>query len=349
MHHKDSIFQFSPEALRNLFDQELAQKSFVAGQVLDWIYRKGETDFSKMSNLSKELRARLDQRFEASLPEVSGKQKSSNGDTIKLRLKLRDGKEIESVLMRERGKTTICISSQVGCAQGCLFCATGTMGIVRNLKASEMVGQILVFKKILGNSFPKSFRLVFMGMGEPFHNLNQLFRALDILTDSKGVGIGSRKITVSTSGVIKGIYRLMEHKPQIQLAISLHTADQELRQKWIPNHRESVRDILEAARVFTEKTGRKITIEMVLFGGDYLKTAQLNRLGKALQDIRCSINAIPYNPIAGAPNDFVRPTHEEIERFRSIITRWNQEVTVRISKGRDIQAACGQLIVTKVA
>lgn len=349
MHPKDSIFQFPPEALSNLFEQELSQKPYVVDQVLDWIYRKGELDFSKMSNLSKTLRSRLEERFDTALPEVSGRQKSARGETLKLRLKLRDGKEVESVLMKEGRKATICVSSQVGCVQGCVFCATGRMGIIRNLSASEIIGQILVFKKILGGKFPKAIRLVFMGMGEPFHNLNQLFRSLDSITDPRGMGIGSRKITVSTSGVVKGIYRLMEKKPQVQLAISLHTVDRELRKKWVPNQKESVQEILDAARVFFEKTGRKITIEMVLFGGEHLKSAQINRLGKALKGIRCSINAIPYNPIEGAPDEFVRPSFEEIERFRSILSRWNQEVTVRISKGRDIQAACGQLIVTRAA
>jgi 23S rRNA (adenine2503-C2)-methyltransferase len=349
MHPKDSIFQFPPETLTNLLCEEFGQKTYVAKQVLDWVYDKGVYEFEKMSNLSKSIRTTLASRFDCSLPEITQELRSPRGETLKLRLKLRDGREVESVFMKERKKATICLSSQVGCVQGCSFCATGKMGIIRNLSAAEMIAQVLVFKRRLASSFPESVRLVFMGMGEPFHNLNQLFRALDTLTHSQGLGIGARKITVSTSGVVKGIFRLMEKKPQVQLAISLHTVDQSLRNLWIPNQKETVGQILGAAKEFTEKTGRKITFELVLFGGDHLKTAQINRLGKALKDIRCNINAIPYNPIEGAPQDFVRPTFEEIEKFRKILSHWNQEVTVRISKGRDIQAACGQLIVTRAA
>lgn len=346
---QESIFNFTPSALGNLLVEEMHCKPFVVNQILDWIYQKGAESFSSMSNLSKDLREKLEARFHMDLPSVEYELRSKDHKTIKLKLGLKDGKSIEAVYMKEEKHSTICLSSQVGCAQACVFCATGKMGVLRNLQASEIITQILVFKRIMGTSFPKSYRLVFMGMGEPFHNTNQLFKAVEIITHEKCLQVGARRITISTSGVVKGIYRLMEFKPQVQLAISLHTVNQELRKKWVPNMRESVEDILEAARVFTEKTGRKITFEMVLFGGKYVSTARLNKLAVKLKGIRCNVNAIPYNPIEDGPAGLLRPTHEEMEHFKQILKKHQQEVTIRISRGRDIQAACGQLITSQVA
>ena len=345
--NKQNLFNFTPNSLLNILVDEFKCKPFVAKQLCQWIYEKGIFDFESMTNLSKELRSKLKDRFYMSLPEVRYKLKSSDGKTIKLKLGLDDDREVESVFMREDKHATICLSSQVGCAQACVFCATGKMGIIRNLQAGEIVAQYLLFRQLLGDKFPNSVRLVFMGMGEPFHNMNQVFKALEIFTHKQGLNIGSRKITVSTSGVTKGIRKLAEEMPQIQLAISLHTTDQPLRYQWVPNQKESVKDILKAARDFQSVSNRKITFEMVLFGGKQMQTARLNKLGKSLQDIRCNLNAIPYNPIPEGPEDFTRPTYEEIEHFKGIMSHWNKEVTVRISRGRDIQAACGQLIISK--
>ncbi len=344
---KQNLFSFTPSSLLNILVDEFKCKPFVARQLCQWIYEKGVFDFDSMTNLSKDLRSKLKDRFHMTLPEIRYKLKSSDGKTIKLKLGLEDDYEVESVFMREDKHATICLSSQVGCAQACVFCATGKMGIIRNLQAGEIVAQYLLFRQLLGERFPNSVRLVFMGMGEPFHNINQVFKALEIFTHKQGLKIGSRKITVSTSGVTKGIRKLAEIMPQVQLAISLHTADQSLRHQWVPNHKESVNDILTAARDFQSSTNRKITFEMVLFGGEQMQTARLNKLGRSLQDISCNLNAIPYNPIPEGPEDFIRPTFEEIEHFKGIMSHWNKEVTVRISRGRDIQAACGQLIISK--
>lgn len=344
--NKQNLFSFTPSGITNVLVDELKCKPFVAKQLCSWIYEKGVYDFELMTNLSKDLRIRLADRFSMVLPEVRYELRSSDGKTIKLKLGLEDGREVESVFMREEKHATICLSSQVGCAQACVFCATGKMGIIRNLQAGEIVAQYLLFRKILANKFPKSVRIVFMGMGEPFHNLNQVFKSLNIFTSEQGLNIGARKITVSTSGVTKGIRKLAEEMPQIQLAISLHTSEQALRYKWVPNHKETVAEILQAARYFQTTTNRKITFEMVLFGGKQMQTSRLNKLGKSLKDIQCNINAIPYNPIPDGPAYFERPSHEEIEHFKGIMSHWNKEVTVRISRGRDIQAACGQLIIS---
>ncbi len=349
MQKKENILGFTRSSLENLLVEEFKAPAFTAAQIFDWIYVKGALKFEDMSNISKAVRAKLADRFVFELPREAGQQRSKDGNTLKLRLELQDGKEIETVLMREGQKATLCLSSQVGCAQGCIFCATGKMGIIRNLSAGEITGQVRAFYKRFRGKVPKSLRIVMMGMGEPFHNLKQVFKALDILTDSKGLNIGARKITVSTSGVVKGIYRLMESYPQVQLAISLHTVDPELRKLWVPNQNESVDEILKAARTFTETTNRKITFEIVLFGGEMMSTSKINRLGKAIKGIHCNVNIIPYNPIEEAPPELLRPTPKEVHFFSEILKTWQEEITVRKSKGQDIQAACGQLIVTRAA
>ncbi len=342
---RESIYSFTPEGLTNILSEEYGAKPFVARQLLRWIYERGVDDFESMTDLGRELRTRLSSRFDLSLPVVEKKLEAKDGKTIKVVLRLSDTKLIECVLMCEDRGTTLCLSSQVGCAQACIFCATGQMGILRNLTAGEIVAQFLVLRKLKPKAFERPPRIVFMGMGEPFHNMNQLFKALETMIHENGLNIGARRITVSTSGVVKGIYRLMELQPQVQLAISLHTVEPGLRRLWVPNCKDSVDDILTAARVFTEKTGRKITFEMVLFGGEQMQTAKLNKLGKKLQGILCAINVIPYNPIPQLDEErYVRPSHQEIEYFKSVLSRWHREVTVRISRGRDIQAACGQLL-----
>jgi 23S rRNA (adenine2503-C2)-methyltransferase len=247
--------------------------------------------------------------------------------------------------MREDKKATICVSSQVGCAQKCSFCATGSMGFKRNLTAAEIVGQIVLWKQILSDTDFQSLRVVYMGMGEPFHNLNQVFKSLEVLTDAKALNIGARRITVSTSGVTKGIFRLLEFNPQIQLAISLHTVNEKLRRKWIQGNSASVEQLLDAASQFAEKSGRKVTFEVVVFGGqNFLNTAQINRLARELEGIRCSINLIPFNPHDYCCDTFEAPERDQVLYVQKVLKRWGYEVTVRYSKGKEIQAACGQLV-----
>jgi 23S rRNA (adenine2503-C2)-methyltransferase len=349
MLRKENILSFTLPALQNLLVEEMKVPAYTASQIFDWIYVKGVTQFEAMTNLSKDLRAKLTERVQFEIPKEAARLRSKDGKTLKFKFTLLDGKEIETVLMRDGEKATLCLSSQVGCAQGCIFCATGKMGIIRNLSAGEITGQVLACFQHFRGKLPKSLRVVMMGMGEPFHNIKQVFKALDILTEAKGLNIGARKITVSTSGVVKGIYRLMELHPQVQLAISLHTVDPELRKLWVPSQSESVDEILEAARAFTKTTNRKITFEIVLFGGDLMSSSKINRLGKAIHGILCNVNIIPYNPIPDAPSELLRPTPKEIHFFSRILKSWQEEITVRKSKGRDIQAACGQLIVTRAA
>ncbi|MBW7874893.1 MAG: 23S rRNA (adenine(2503)-C(2))-methyltransferase RlmN [Candidatus Cloacimonetes bacterium] len=344
MKNQDSFFSYTPEGMANILQEEYKCRDFVAKQLLEWVYQRSVFDFEQMSNLPKELRQKLKERFVMDLPTVSDSISTKESGTEKITLKLFDGKLVESVFMREGKQITLCLSSQVGCAQACIFCATGKMGILRNLTAGEIVAQILLWRQRRPKDMEGGVRLVFMGMGEPFHNMNQLFKALDVITSPLGLNIGARKITVSTSGVVKGIYRLMEYNPQIQLAISLHSVEQAVRDRWVPNCKDRVDDILKAARDFNKKTHRKVTFEMVIFGGDHIQTSRINKIGKVLQGIHCNINLIPYNPIKELQGNFVRPSFQETEYFKSILKRHQKEVTVRISKGRDIQAACGQLI-----
>lgn len=338
-----NIFSMTLDSLRNYLINEAKVKSFSADQIFDWLYRKNETDFTKMSNLSQALREHLQAHFSSALPEVLASQNSADGNTIKLLLGGVRKARFETVLMRDKDKATICVSSQAGCDRNCIYCATGTGGFIRNLYSAEIIAQVLSFKRLLGDSFPRRLRLVFMGMGEPFHNMNQLFRALDILTEEKGLGIGSRKITISTSGCSKGIYRLLALHPQVQLAITMPSIDDHIRYR-LMGKIEPLENVLKAAMTFCEKSGRKISFEQIVFGGKYeLSTSELNEMAKRLKEIHCSINLIPFNPFPNCPPELEKPTERQIRYVASIYSNWKHEVTIRYSKGGDIQAACGQL------
>jgi 23S rRNA (adenine2503-C2)-methyltransferase len=342
---KQNIFGCVPESLQNVWVEELKLKKYTIKQVFDWIYKKDVYDFEKMTNLSKSTRELLQQKYQFGIPTIFKKEGVDKDATIKLGLELADGCKIEAVYMNDDGKSTFCVSSQVGCVINCGFCATGKMGVRRNLTAGEIVGQVIVFKDVLGEKFPESFRIVYMGMGEPFNNMNQVFKSLDIFTCEYGFNIGSRRITVSTSGITKGIYRMIEVHPQVQLAISLHTIDQQLRNKMMPNCRNTVDEILQAAEDFTAKTGRRITFEIVVFGGKYFpKTARLNRLAQKLKSYKCTVNLIPYNPVEGEETAYKSPTRDEVRYFQKILNQHEMDVTVRYSKGKGIKAACGQLV-----
>jgi 23S rRNA (adenine2503-C2)-methyltransferase len=331
------------ESLRNYIVNEVKAKPFVANQIFDWLYRKNEPDFDKMLNLSKSLRDHLREHFTFELPEVLSRQESADGKTVKLLLGGARKARFETVFMRDGDKATICISSQAGCDRSCIYCATGSGGFTRNLYSAEIIGQVLAFKKMYADSFPRSLRVVFMGMGEPFHNMNQVFRAIEVLTEEKGLAIGSRKITVSTSGCTKGIYRLNSLHPQVQLAITMPSIDDGVRFRMMGKI-EPVEDVLKAAATFCDKTSRKITFEVIIFGGKYEQTtSEINDMAKRLKELHCSVNLIPFNPFPGCRKELERPSGKQIRYVESIYKRWNHEVTVRYSKGGDIQAACGQL------
>ncbi|OGV96860.1 23S rRNA (adenine(2503)-C(2))-methyltransferase [Microgenomates group bacterium RBG_16_45_19] len=317
------------------------EPAFRAKQTATWIYSKGVSSFEQMTNLTKEFRRRLSEQYTLSTLRLVKTQQSERDKSVKFLFQLSDGETIESVLIRDKGKNTVCISAQVGCPLGCLFCATGYMGYKRNLTAGEIVDQILSVrphiyqKEILNN-------VVYMGMGEPLLNYANVVKSLKILTSDYGVCVSPRRITLSTAGVVPEIYRLADEGVKVKLAISLHAADQELRKKLMPvTNKHSLKELLEAAKYYAKKVGHRVTFEYILIRGVNDSEKQAKLLARAVANIPCKINLIMYNPIPDAP--FERPTLELAQKFREILYPRTPAVTLRISKGVDIAAACGQL------
>jgi 23S rRNA (adenine2503-C2)-methyltransferase len=314
--------------------------AYRAGQALKWIYRRQKDSFAEMSDIGKDVRALLLQHFRIPRLEVRAMQASADG-TRKYLFGLEDGESIESVLIPERGHYTLCVSSQAGCAQNCRFCLTATGGLRRNLAQGEILGQV----RDIQNDLPapeQLTNLVFMGMGEPLANFDNLAGALAIITDSDvGLGFAARRVTVSTAGLVP---KMLEfgRRCRASLAVSLNAADDETRSRLMPiNRKFPLEMLLEACRAYPLPPGRRITFEYILIKGvnDTLEDAR--RLARLLQPIRCKINLIPFNPHEGS--GFERPPEETILAFQEVLLRRHFTVIIRRSKGQDISAACGQL------
>lgn len=317
-------------------------RSFHARQIFQWVYRKGLTDFEQMTDLSRELRGLLSREFRIATPEIVERATSSDG-TVKFLLELSDGRHIESVFIPDTPSQTFCISTQVGCAMKCGFCLTGKMGLVRNLTVGEIVGQVRVLARELGR-LSKRFNIVLMGMGEPLHNYDNTMKALRILADSHGLAVSPRRVTLSTVGVVPGLERLATEPQMPNLAISLHATTEDQRDALVPvNRKYGLAEILEACRRFPLKRRSRITFEYVLLKNvnDTLEDAR--RLVRLLGSIRCKVNLIPLNEAAGIP--FERPSDARVNAFAEVLASHHITVSVRKSRGRDIRAACGQLIV----
>src|SRR6478672_6498738 len=315
---------------------------FHAGQLYRWIFKRGVTDFDLMTDLSKALRARLRDEFALTTPEVVSDELSSDG-TRKFVLRLADGKRIESVFIPDTPSMTFCISTQVGCAMACAFCLTGKMGLVRNLTAGEIAGQVRVLAGAL-NLRDKKFNIVLMGMGEPLHNYDETMRALRILADQHGFDMSARRITLSSVGLLPALERLAKEEVMPNLAISLHAPTDLQRGELVPiNKKYGVAEIINACRQFPLNRRSRITFEYVLLAGVNDSPQDAKRLAKLVAPVKSKVNIIPLNAAAGIP--FERPSDEVIDRFAKIIADHGVTVSVRKSRGRDIRAACGQLIV----
>ena len=329
--------------------EELGEPRFRAAQVWQWLWRKGARNFAAMTDVSKACRARLEATARIVWPEIVTVRESRDG-TTKFLLALEDGAHIETVLIpsddREGNRRwTQCLSSQVGCAMGCTFCATGQMGFERNLTHGEILGQILVARVHLGDTrpdWPLLRNLVFMGMGEPLRNLRHVMRALESLNDDRGLNFSPRRITVSTCGVEKGLRELGE-SGLAYLAVSLHAPTQELRERLMPGAaRWPLPDLLRALASYPLKTRERITFEYLLLGGVNDGPEQARQLAKLVRETaRAKLNLIVYNPAEGS--SYRAPDPERVLAFEKIL--WNHQITaiVRKSKGQDIKAACGQL------
>ena len=337
-----NLYDLNQAELTNWVTAELGQPKFRAGQIWDWLYKQYTPDFEAMSNLPKALRGQLADRATLGSATVADMQRSNDRQTKKLLFQLPDGQYIETVLMKYEKRRTLCISTQAGCAMGCVFCATGQMGFFRNLTAGEIVAQVLYFARELAQTGDHVTNIVMMGMGEPLHNYDHTLAAVDRLTDPDGFNLGARKITISTVGLVPAMRRYADEQRQTPLAVSLHAATDEERDKLIPvNRKWPIAEVLDACRYVVEKTGRRITFEWALINGENDTVEQAQALGKLVQGMLCHVNLIPLNPTAGyggAPSSL-----ERVDKFQEVLTAYGVSSTVRVRRGIDIQAGCGQL------
>jgi 23S rRNA (adenine2503-C2)-methyltransferase len=318
--------------------------AYRARQVFQWIYRRGVTRVADMTDLPVILRQSLADEFLFPTPSIDRRDISDDG-TQKFLLKLEDGTHIESVFIPDTPNQTFCLSTQVGCAMGCGFCLTATMGLVRNLTPGEIVGQVRVLADALAMR-GKTFNVVLMGMGEPLHNYDHTMDALRILTDRHGFGMHPKRITLSTVGIVPAIERLATEDVMPNLAISLHATTEDQRGSLVPiNKKYGIADVLDACRRFPLARRERITFEYVLLDGVNDTPGDAHRLARLLRDLRAKVNLIPLNPAPGIP--YGRPSDDRLDTFGRILADEGLTVSVRKSRGRDIRAACGQLAVLR--
>lgn len=315
----------------------LGQPDYRAQQIAEWVYRKGVHTYDEMTNLPLSLRHALPGLLLLQRLGVVRAQHSADG-TVKYLFALADGERVEAVFLPYDDRTSVCISSQVGCAAGCRFCATAQMGFSRNLTAGEMVDEVLSIQQLSGQRIS---HVVYMGMGEPLWNLQEVVKSILLL--NREVGISQRHITVSTVGVVPSIYELAQHRLQITLAISLHAPDDDLRARIMPVGRKwKVKELIDAARHYTEVTGRKVTFEYLLLRGVNDEPHHAQALARLVKGLVCNVNLIPFNQVE-TPDGFTRPEPSRVARFRRVLEEAGIAVTQRVEKGHDISAACGQL------
>jgi 23S rRNA (adenine2503-C2)-methyltransferase len=319
----------------------LGKPRFHARQLFQWLHKRGVVDFAGMTDLGRDLRATLAAEFRIVTPQVVRSERSSDG-TTKFLLRLEDGQHIESVFIPDTPANTFCISSQVGCAMNCGFCLTGRMGIIRNLTAGEIAGQVRVLARELG-MLQSRFNIVLMGMGEPLHNYDAVMKALRILADEHGLAVNPRRVTLSTVGVLPALEKLATEPVMPNLAISLHATTEEQRDRLVPiNRKYGIVELLDACRRFPVKRRERITFEYVMLKGVNDADEDARRLVRLLNGIRAKVNLLPLNEAAGIP--YERPDDARVNRFARILADRGVVVSVRKSRGRDIRAACGQLI-----
>lgn len=337
--NKIALAALLPEEICSLFS---LSPSFRGNQIFHWI-GKGADSFDAMTNLSAELRASLAEKALLRSTRVSDVLKADDG-TVKLQIETEDDLAVETVLLTDKaGRKTACVSCQAGCAMGCAFCKTGTLGLARNLTAAEIVEQFLYLEKHAGTLD----NIVFMGMGEPLLNLDALRKSIAVLTDKRGRNLSSRRITVSTVGIVSGIYDLADKGPAVRLALSLTTADEETRKELMPaSLTNSLRDLRQAISYYIEKTGKRVTLEAVLLSGKNMSEKNADSLIAFAKDLDVHVNLIPWNPVEGLP--FATPDARETAQFVSRLEKGGLNVTLRMHRGKSISGACGQLGKTNV-
>lgn len=339
-HLKESIYSLQLDEMKNWLTEN-GEKAFRAAQVFDWLYIKRVKTFEEMSNLPKPLRDKLDEAFALTTLSTIIQQQSTDG-TIKFLFQLQDGYSIETVLMRHDYGNSVCVTTQVGCRIGCTFCASTLGGLKRHLLAGEIVEQVVKVQQALDETDERVSHIVIMGIGEPFDNYDAMMNFLKVINHDKGLNIGARHITVSTSGIIPKIYQFADEQLQINFALSLHAPNQELRQKLMPIAKAyKLEDLMEAVRYYTDKTGRRVSFEYGLFGGENDSVEQAAELAKLIKDIKCHVNLIPVNYVP--ERDYVRTPRNKIFAFEKELKKHGINATIRREHGSDIDAACGQL------
>ncbi|SFC06056.1 23S rRNA m(2)A-2503 methyltransferase [Bacillus sp. OV322] len=337
---KPSIYSLELHQLREWLSDN-GEKPFRAEQVYDWLYKKRVGSFEEMSNLNKGLRDKLEDSFSITTLNTLIQQTSNDG-TIKFLFELHDGYSIETVLMRHEYGNSVCVTTQVGCRIGCTFCASTLGGLKRNLEAGEIVAQVVKVQQALDETGERVSSVVIMGIGEPFDNYDHMLSFLKNINHEKGLNIGARHITVSTSGIIPKIYKFADEEMQINFAISLHAPNSELRSKLMPiNRAYKLPDLIEAVKYYTEKTGRRISFEYGLFGGENDQVEHAEELARLIKGIKCHVNLIPVNYVP--ERNYVRTPREQIFLFEKTLKNHGVNVTIRREQGSDIDAACGQL------
>lgn len=329
-------------ALTGLLPHEIAEKlgispAYRARQIYEWI-AKGAESFSVMTNLDKRTRESLEETACLRSSRVTDALRDSDG-TVKLQITMSDGRVAETVLLTDRnGRKTACVSCQSGCAMGCAFCQTGQLGPGRNLTAGEITEEFLFMEKEAGTLS----NIVFMGMGEPMQNLAEIRKAVAVLTDKNGRSLSARRITLSTCGLIEGIYDLADNGPHLRLAVSLTTADPKLRELLMPAAKSNpLPELKKAVQYYAEKSGKRVTLEAALLSGQNTGAESAQRLIEFASGTDACINLIPWNPVPGL--EFKAPSKKECELFASMLRRAHLNVTVRLRRGSRVQGACGQL------
>ncbi len=327
----------SLEELQQFF-REINEPSYRAEQLFRWMYEKLATSYDEVTTLPKSLREKLQKYGELSRAKVVDQTSNSIDDTVKFLIGLEDGMHVEAVYIPEDDRVTVCLSSQVGCAVDCDFCATGKMGFFRHLDAGEIFEQFRILQQF---SPRKITNIVFMGMGEPFNNYNNVLKAAELFNHDMGPNIGRKRITISTSGIVPRILQYTNEDQPYRLAISLNATTDTDRSELIPiNRRWAIRDVLNAAKRYTQISGHRITFEYVLLEGITDRIEDAQRLRSMLKDISCKLNVIPFNEVGST---YKRPSDDRIEAFLEALHPTPFALTVRWSRGRDINAACGQL------
>jgi 23S rRNA (adenine2503-C2)-methyltransferase len=344
---KINLLDLTRDGLRAFFN-EMGEKPFRAEQVMKWIYQQGVADFEQMTNLNKVLRNKLQAKCEVKAPEIAYQQNATDG-TIKFALKLEGGQEVETVWIPDGDRATLCVSSQVGCALECTFCSTAQQGFNRNLKVSEIIGQVWRVATTIGLNNDTAKRpitnVVMMGMGEPLLNVKNVVPAMELMMDDLAFGLSKRRVTLSTSGVVPALDMLGD-QIDVALAISIHAPDDALRDVLVPvNKKYPLEVFLASVRRYLAKSNAnqgKVTVEYVMLNGVNDSTDQAHALAKVLADTPCKINLIPFNPYPGSP--YTCSSNSRIDRFAKVLMEYGLIVVVRRTRGDDIDAACGQLV-----